>query len=358
MGSVSGQVGFDTVSLGPYQVFNQTFALANKTEGLGLSSTGNSGILGLSFQATASISASTGTTLLENIFASFDESDRFFAFRLGQDDGAASSASSFTFGQLDPAIATSTTGFQYTPVSKAGASDYNYWKLPLRGLSLNGTAISLSPSLISSAQEPIAVLDTGTTLILGPTQDVDQFWGLAGQGGGARKNPATSMWEVRCERAMIVEFFLGDEASSRAYALHALDTNWSEGGSPDGWCLGGIQGNDGINSGDWLLGDVFLRNVYVTHHGANSTHPPLIGLLNMTDPSKALAEFRRERGPDPLPPFTGTVRVNGAISRMAVNPLPLYFLSSLCGFVSGAVLTALFRARWGPLPAVDRKIMD
>lgn len=78
-----------------------------------------------------------------------------------------------------------------------------------------------------------------------------------------------------------------------------------------------------VNSGDWLLGDVFLRvshdalchpahsdhvllcsvqNVYVVHRGTTSSQPPLIGLLSLTDPQTALMDFQSVRGLDPAPP--------------------------------------------------------
>lgn len=78
-----------------------------------------------------------------------------------------------------------------------------------------------------------------------------------------------------------------------------------------------------MNSGDWLLGDVFLRvshdtlclqrtlntsaqNVYVVHHGSTASKPPLIGLLSLTDPQTALTDFQTARGLDPAPPpFVG-----------------------------------------------------
>jgi hypothetical protein len=73
-----------------------------------------------------------------------------------------------------------------------------------------------------------------------------------------------------------------------------------------------------VTSGDWLLGDVFLRvshdtpclhmlttfvqNVYVVHHGPTSSKPPLVGLLSLTDPHTALTDFQTARGLDPAPP--------------------------------------------------------
>ncbi|KAJ7273216.1 hypothetical protein C8J57DRAFT_1317179, partial [Mycena rebaudengoi] len=67
---------------------------------------------------------------------------------------------------------------------------------------------------------------------------------------------------------------------AREYLIDPADLAWEEEEGADGWCTGGVQANDGVNAGDWLLGDVFLRNVYTKH----CTTPPQIGLLNLTNP--------------------------------------------------------------------------
>lgn len=112
------------------------------------------------------------------------------------------------------------------------------------------------------------------------------------------------IWQILCNRAIEVQFSLGVAGS---FTLDPQDIAWDfgtsqgstsssnqtsssihgdgDGGSsssearPDGsiwgskswgreissedpnfkWCLGGIQANDGVMSGDWLLGDAFLR---------------------------------------------------------------------------------------------------
>ncbi|KZP23609.1 acid protease [Athelia psychrophila] len=342
-GSASGTVATDNVALGPYTISSQIFAPANHTRGLDLSNTATSGILGLSFPFAASIPATQGHTLLDNIFASLNDYDRFFAYKLGR------AASSFTIGQLDPYIANSTDGFAYTPVTGLDQTVYDYWKLPLRGITIDSKTLPLSRSLVPGSKTPIAVLDTGTTLILGPTVDVDNFWASVGGNGTVRKNANTSNWEVQCTRAVSVGFVLGDDASAKEYAVHPEDISWGESTSPGGWCMGGIQANDDVNSADWLLGDVFLRvsnprfvlnNVYVTHHGTTITSPPLIGLLNTTDPALAMAEFTSERGSDPAPPpVIQAIRMR---PRYSLAELGLISgLSSLIGWLLGALVSIL-----------------
>lgn len=233
-------------------------ALANDTMGLGLYSSNTSGIIGLSFPLAATITS--GKTLVENIFTYLPESRRFFAIKLGaRTPTSNTSTSSFTIGQLDVDIANDISKFHHIPVSRAGADDYNYWKVPLTSISLNSTVISLPPSLVPGAQTPIAVLDTGTTLILGPQAIVDSFWASVGEiDQVVRKNNSTGRWEVRCERAIEVTLTLGEHSNKQDYILDPAEVNWRHTGDGN-WCMGGIQGNDMVESGDWLLGTTFLR---------------------------------------------------------------------------------------------------
>ncbi|KIJ69603.1 hypothetical protein HYDPIDRAFT_24428 [Hydnomerulius pinastri MD-312] len=293
LGSVQGSIGTENIMLGTFQIVSQTFALADQTNGLDLTNTGNSGILGLAFSPTAAIQPTQGTTILDNLFSHFDESNRFFAFKLGR-NGTQNTDSSFSIGELDSSIITNNTStinesqqLTYFPVFQTTASPYDYWKLPIQSLTINSLQLTLSRSLVRGAPSPIGVLDTGTTLILGPTTDVEAFWGIVGAGGSTRYNTQNNIWEGH---------------GAREYALHPEDISWAEGGERGGWCTGGMQANDGVNSGDWLLGDVFLRNVYVVHQGSTASNPPMIGLMSLTDPTSSLSTFQQTRGPDPAPP--------------------------------------------------------
>ncbi|KAI0831182.1 acid protease [Trametes gibbosa] len=330
VGNVSGTVGSETVTLGEFQVSSQVFAIANSTNGLGLHGTGNSGIMGLSFPAEASIPDTTGRTLVENLFSAFnDTSRRFFSFKLGRDQ----TTSSFTVGELDPTFANVTGDLTYNPVFAAKGSPYDYWKLPLHSLTVNGTSFSLSKSRIVGAPAPIAVLDTGTTLVLGPSQDVSRFWESV---GGARKSERG--WEVPCNRAVVVGMVLGEGDAQKEYIVDPADISWKEGSVDDEWCLGGVQGNDGVYSADWLLGDTFLRNVYVTHHAANDSQPPKIGLRGLTDPAFALAAFINDRGADPGGPVHIRAHTDHTNSLTGGG---VCGIATAIGFVAGAVVLVL-----------------
>lgn len=189
----------------------------------------------------ASIPDTAGTTLLENVFATFNESDRYFAFKLGRDQ----TSSSFTIGQVDSMLAKDTSEFTFTPVYPAATHGhtYDYWKIPIHAITINSTTFDLSPSVIPGADTPIAVMDTGTTLILGPSADVDRFYNSI---GGAKKDNVQNQWQIRCDRAISVGFVLGEGNSKKEYVIDPADLSWQEGGREGDWCMGGVQPNDGV----------------------------------------------------------------------------------------------------------------
>ncbi|KAJ7470303.1 aspartic peptidase domain-containing protein [Mycena latifolia] len=287
VGKVHGQIAFDTVAVGPYQVESQVFATVDQTAELGLASTATSGILGFCFPDTAAIPATAGATVLQNLMSSFEPSRRLFAFHLARSSGSDDPSASFTLGDLDPAFAPNASFLALSPVVRTGTA-YDYWKLPVLHFTLNGQPFELSASRVPGADTPIAVLDSGTTLILGPSADVDALYALLGP---AARNDPSAGYQILCTHAVLLGVVLGDPP--REYLLHPADISWAE-GAAGGWCTGGVQPNDNVNAGDWLFGDVFLRNVYAAHY----TDPPMIGLLNLTDRGAALAEFRKERGLD------------------------------------------------------------
>ena len=81
----------------------------------------------------------------------------------------------------------------------------------------------------------------------------------------------------------------------------------------------------------------------MAHHGATSTEPPLIGLLNMTDPTIAMAEFVQERGPDPNPPPASQSLDTHA--HLILELTIIAILSLLVGWVTGVVGMTILRSR-------------
>lgn len=342
-GSVVGIVGTETVEFGWYQIASQTFALAEQTSGLNLADMGNSGILGFAFPSIAAIQPALGTTVLENIFDHLGDERRFFGYTLGRNTGTGSD-SSITIGELDSSIVNDSNQLSYFPVFRTTHSPYDFWKLPIQSLTINSLSLPLSHSLVPGADSPIGVLDTGTTFMLGPAVDVEIFWSTVNVGNSVRYNNDSQKWEVRCDRAIDVRVRLGGEDAALEIPLHPEDVSitWDS-VDEDAWCTGGLQANDGVNSGDWILGDSFLRNVYVIHQAASSTRPALIGLLNLTDPQTALLDFQKIRGQDPIPLPTSSVL--GQLSRPQTRDIVIAI--AVCasgGLIIGIIATLVYRS--------------
>ncbi|KAI6126262.1 acid protease [Pisolithus croceorrhizus] len=341
-GSVVGIVATETIELGWYQIASQTFALANQTSGLDLADMGNSGILGFAFPSIAAIQPALGTTVLENIFEHLSDERRFFAYTLGRNnvETGTASDSSVAIGELDSSIVNDSSQLSYFPVFRTSHSPYDFWKLPIQSLTINSLSLHLSRSLVPGAISPIGVLDTGTTFILGPAADVEAFWNTVNVGNSVRYNKDSQRWEVRCDRAIDVRVRLGEEDAALEIPLHPEDVSitWNS-VNEDAWCTGGLQANDEVNSGDWILGDSFLRNVYVIHQAASSTRPALIGLLNVTDPQTALSDFQKTRGQDPIPLPTSSVL--GQLSRPQTRILVIAIAVCASGGLIIGIIAAL-----------------
>jgi hypothetical protein len=216
--------------------------------------------MGLAFASEASIDPSLGQPLLDNLFAAFpDDAQMFFAFRLSTD----SSTSSFTVAELDPSLNADVSKFTYAPVVARSDGTYDYWKLPMRNLTVDGVTLPFSGSKVPDPSSPsglpysspVAVLDTGTTLMLGPTDDVDRLW--RGVGDAARKNTGGN-WQVRCNHLVVVRVTLGYGTNASEYVLDPTDVNFRQGSQDGQWCLGGIQGNDNVRLFSFALSSLTL----------------------------------------------------------------------------------------------------
>ncbi len=142
---------------------------------------------------------------------------------------------------MEPALADMSF---HNVVPMSDGRTYDYWKVQLHGIILksSNTSIHLSRSKLATSKSAVAVLDTGTTLILGPSRDVERLWIAA---GGARRL-LSGDWQVRCDVAITLGFVF----DTRTFFLDPADISWNAMDPLDGWCIGGIQANDQVLTGD------------------------------------------------------------------------------------------------------------
>jgi hypothetical protein len=120
---------------------------------------------------------------------------------------------------------------------------------------LDGAAIgSGSPQSGGSA-----ISDTGTSLIIGPTDAVDTL----AKGAGGVFNQSVGLYTIDCKaNGPDITFTIG----GKAYAVKSKNYIVNIGG---GVCVIGMEGQD-LGDIDWILGDVFGRQFCVTYDPKNT----------------------------------------------------------------------------------------
>ncbi|KAH7914884.1 aspartic peptidase domain-containing protein [Hygrophoropsis aurantiaca] len=228
--SVIGLTYTDTVSIAGYTAKNQTIVAALEySSGFTNSSVVSDGLMGMAF---GSIGKSTSSPLVQTLIAQNAIPEPVFAFKLAQ------SGSELRIGGVNSALYKG--DFTYTNVTNAG-----YWQIDVESVSANGTQILSNVS---------AIVDSGTTVITGDTASVSKLYAAV---GGVALGDGT--YAYPCDATPEFAFQIGGK--SIAVAPEVLNGGYltdSINGKP--MCLGAITGGDPI--GFWILGDIFMRNIY------------------------------------------------------------------------------------------------
>lgn len=232
-GPVSGFLSEDSVQIGPISVPDYTFAEVNVTKGLGMAySIGKfDGILGLGWP---SIAVDHIPTVFEQMVLQGAVSEPIFSFALGKTDGA---VGELTFGGVDQ---TKFTGdLTYAPLSNE-----TYWALDLEALESNGKSITSAKRVI---------VDSGTSVLAGPKDDVEAFMKVI----GAYKIPIVGEYVILCSKKSSlpdIDITMG----GRKFSLSAEDYVIADGPL----CLVGIIGIDVPREALWIMGDTFMRKYF------------------------------------------------------------------------------------------------
>ena len=245
-GSVSGFFSVESVTIAEdIIVAGQRFAEIQDAGGLGLAYTLGKfdGILGMGF---TTISIDGATTVFENAIKQSVVDLPVFAFYLG-DNGPGE----LTFGGYD----TSKFEGDLTYVDLLAAT---YWEIGLDTISAGSYEASQNPD-----GSPItAIVDSGTSLIIGPKREISQL----AQAVGAMPNIAGE-YTIDCDKLNDTPDIVfriagkdyvvkGSEAVIRAKGI----------------CLFAFMGADFPPPGpQWILGDVFMRQYYTVFNYLDKT---------------------------------------------------------------------------------------
>jgi len=238
-GPVSGFFSDDVVTVGGLAVKDQTFAEITDVSGLGLGfKIGKfDGILGLAFPA---ISVNQTTPVFQNIVdQGLVDSPVFSFFYSKEGEGVGE----LEFGGID---ASKYTGdLFYVPVSSK-----TYWEVELDSIQIEGVNVTTVTK---------AIIDTGTSLLVGPTDEVAAIAKLVGA-----KPLIKGEFTIDCDKGKNIDITL----NGKVFTLQPGDVV-----IPDqNLCLFAMSGQDipAPNGPLWILGDPWLRTFYtVFDYGAS-----------------------------------------------------------------------------------------
>lgn len=231
-GAVSGVFAKDTVVLADdISVDNQKFATIHDAAGMGLGYTFAyfDGILGLGFD---SISVGGAETVFHNAIDQGKVEKPMFAFYLGDNaDGE------LTFGGYDD------DKFEGDELTWVPLSDATYWRIDMDAVKIGEFSIG----------ESDAIVDSGTSLIIGPKMDI---LAIALEIGA--KPTLTGQYTIDCEKVAGIPdmtwTIAGKEYTVAGKKLVIQSA---------GMCIFAMMGMDFPAPGpQWILGDVFMREYY------------------------------------------------------------------------------------------------
>jgi len=236
-GPVSGIFAQDTVSFGDIVVPQQKMGVISDVSGLGkMYSFGKfDGIMGLGF---SSLSLGRVPTVLDNAIAQGVLDEPVFGFFLGDlADGELS------IGGVD----SSRFVGDFHNVNLLSAT---YWEIIVGSIQFKSKT-----SKHTLSDHTSAIVDSGTSLITGPSKDIKSF----AKSIGAR--PVGSQNVVDCNRAIDLPDVIFN-IDGVSYTLKAEDYLLNSG---DNICVLGFTSLDlpGTRSPKWILGDIFMRKYYV-----------------------------------------------------------------------------------------------
>lgn len=100
-----------------------------------------------------------------------------------------------------------------------------------------------------------AIIDTGTTLIIGDSDAVAKFYAQIPGAQSAFDTQGEGMYTVPCDSIPNISFTFG----GKSFPISQDAFNYGT-AKAHGQCVGSIVGNKDMSF--WIVGDVFLRGVY------------------------------------------------------------------------------------------------
>lgn len=340
----SGFVAKETVTIGNMSIPEQAFGLI--TDGSVTFSDQESGILGLGFSRLSRIDglATSSSPLFTNLAEKGLLEYPLFGLSLTRNN-----TGTLALGAIDGSVVKNVTNIEWNAVvqfppigSENNVTSYWQWALPLKGISVNGGAVSLTPSYPDmTGGNSLAMFDVGTSGIYGPWGDVAKIFAKIDE---ARLVDATGQWVIPCATSVPMTFTFG----SSNYTLQPSDyLIGPTSGNPNlclSWPRAMPPSPDGI---EWQLGTPFLRTVYsIFSFGIDIKESPMIGLypLNNSIPNTLVPSLFSS-----ISATIATTAPNSLLPTPSVTASPYSLNTSFTGPTGEIVSSQLANSTYNPI---------
>ncbi|CAL1697154.1 unnamed protein product [Somion occarium] len=304
----------DTIEIAGMKAHNQTLGAADSySSGFANDRFEPDGLMGMAFK---SISDYHAEPVFSSLITQNQSDEAMFAFKLAHDD------SELYLGGVNKALYKG----DFTWLS---LTEEAYWQVHMDGVTLDGTLVTdnstsnanvseasipsnlphhsapSGASTLTSSKKIAAIVDTGTTLLVGDSKTVERIYSLVPGAQSAEHYAGPGFYSFPCDATPDIGLIfngtefkikksimnIGEDASqsdTNTGNSSASDATETRGNSDDNdeseniggdnihahpkRCLGGLVGHDGngIDPGLWIVGDVFLRGVYSAFDIGNS----------------------------------------------------------------------------------------
>ncbi|KAH9892731.1 acid protease [Cubamyces lactineus] len=326
-GSVAGILATDTVSMAGFTVNPQTFLLAEQMTS-GLLDGDVSGIMGLAFEALASTNAVPFWQALANGGQFATPEISFWLARHLDDVNPPDEQPGgvMTLGGTNSTLFTGDIEFIPLTTTPGGPT---FWMLEMTGATVQGQTVS-----IPTGDAALSAIDTGTTLIGGPSDAVRAIYEAIP--GSAEVPSMQGFFSYPCSTDVQVSLAFG----GKSWPISSADMNL--GRISASMCVGGIfdlsLGSDVSGGGGnpvWVVGDTFLKNVYSVFR----SNPAAVGFAQLSDAAGG-SSAPSSSSISPSATRSGTVVVSPTSTVVSATTLSVPFfdssvLSTIIGYSSG-----------------------
>ncbi|XP_008066666.1 chymosin [Carlito syrichta] len=236
-GSMEGFLGYDTVTVSSIVDLHQTVGLSTQEPGDFFTYSNFDGILGLAYP---SLACEYSVPVFDNMMQQHLVAQDLFSVYMSRND----QGSMLTLGAIDPSYYMGS--LHWVPVTVQ-----EYWQFTVDSVTVDGVVVACD----GGCQ---AILDTGTSLLVGPSSDIFNIQQVIGATQGQYGE-----FDIDCGKLSSMPTVVF-EINGRKYPLPPSAYTSQD----QGFCTSGFQGDN--DSQQWILGDVFIREYYSVFDRANN----------------------------------------------------------------------------------------